>query len=192
MLAGRDERLPLGPAADGAGDVQARGRRGPAREDEALQLRQVVVERVAERLQPVDQRLLDAQPALDRERHAEVGADVEELVLDPAERLAQLQRALAREDDAEERVELVDRAVRGDPGVELRDAGAVAERGLARVAAAGVDARQSDRLVGGAGHGGQPTRPAATIPTPVQPRARRGCRGRSRAAGSRSCPRRSP
>ena len=45
---------------------------------------QRLVERVAERLERVDHRLLDPQPALDRERHAEVGADVEELVLDPS------------------------------------------------------------------------------------------------------------
>ena len=71
---------------------------------------------------------------------------------------SQLRRAVAREDDAEQRVELVGRAVRGDPRIELRDARAVAERGLPRVAAARVDARQANRLVGGAGHGRQPTR----------------------------------
>ena len=50
------------------------------------------------------------------------------------------------------RVQLVDRAVRGDPGVELRHARAVAERGLARVAAARVDLRQPNRLVALARH----------------------------------------
>ena len=63
------------------------------------------------------------------------------------ERLAQRVRQLAGEHDPERRVELVDGAERADPAVELRDARAVAERGLARVAAARVDPRQPDRLV---------------------------------------------
>ena len=51
------------------------------------------------------------------------------------------------------RVQLVDGAERGDPAVELRHARPVAEAGLAPVAAARVDARQPDGLVGLARHG---------------------------------------
>ena len=61
--------------------------------------------------------------------------------------------APAGEHETDGRVELVDGAVRGDALVELRHARAVAERRLARVAAARVDLRQPDRLVAVARHG---------------------------------------
>ena len=77
------------------------------------------------------------RPRLRRERNGEVGAEVEELVLDPVE--------AAR--PADERVELVDVAHRGDARVELRDPRAVAEARLPLVPAARVDARQADGLV---------------------------------------------
>ena len=127
--------------------MQARGRLGPARQHEAPQLGKLGVEVVAPLLEPVDHRLLDTEPVGDAPGHGEVGADVEELVLDPRQRLAQTLRHVAGEDDAERGVELVDGAERADPAVELGDAGAVAERGLAAVAAARVDPRQPDGLV---------------------------------------------
>ena len=52
-------------------------------------------------------------------RDREVGTDVEELVLDASERRSKLLRAGARENDAEQRVELVRRTEGGDPGVQL-------------------------------------------------------------------------
>ena len=131
---------------------QRRGR-GAAWEDEALQLRQRLVEGVAEPLQVVDHRLLDAQPSLDLKRDAEVGPDVEELVLDPFQRSSHVRRAVGREHDAEERVQLVGSPERGDARVELRDPRAVAERRLPRVTATRVDARETDGLVGSTGHG---------------------------------------
>ena len=80
-----------------------RGRGGRAAgQHEARQLRQVVVEAVAELLERVDRRLLDPQPTLDPDRDAEIGADVEQLVLDPRERLDERGRAVAGEDDAEQ------------------------------------------------------------------------------------------
>jgi hypothetical protein len=51
------------------------------------------------------------------------------------------------EHDAERRVQLVDRPERADAAVQLRHARAVAEGGLASVAAAGVDPRQPNGLV---------------------------------------------
>ena len=71
---------------------------------------------------------------------------------DPRQRRSQIRRAVAREDDTEERVQLVGRAVGPDAHVELGDPRAVAERGLASVTAACVDPRQANGLIGGAGH----------------------------------------
>src|SRR5439155_24326003 len=145
------ERVPLGAAADGAGDVQAGGELGAAREDEALQLRQRLVERVAEPLELVHQRLRRPEAALDLDGHREVGPDVEQLVLDPLERIAKRRREVRRRERvAELRVELVDGAEGGEACVELRDPRAVAETRLARVSAARVDARETDGLVGAA------------------------------------------
>src|SRR5205814_5120484 len=113
------------------------------REDEAPELLERRVRLVAVGLEPVDVVLCDAQlPVARRKRDREVGAQVEELVLESLEARARLDPG-----PAEQRVQLVDGAVRLDERIELRDAGAVAERGLAGVAAAGVDARQAHRLV---------------------------------------------
>jgi hypothetical protein len=121
---------------------------GAAREHEALQLRQLGVVLVAERLELVDHRLRRAEAVVGAcERDGEVGADVEELVLHALERRAQRVRQLAGKDDAEQRVQLVDDPVRADARVELRRARAVAEARLARVAATRVDLRQADGLV---------------------------------------------
>ena len=133
--------------------MEPRGRRAPAREDEAAQLGQLLVEAVAVALERVHLLLRDPQPPVaGAVRHGEVGADVEELVLDALERRAQRGRELAGERDAELRVQLVDGAERADPAVELRGPAAVAEARLARVAAARVDPGQADGLVAAA-HG---------------------------------------
>ena len=87
-------------------------------------------------LEPVDILLLDLEAGAVRPR--EIRTDVEELVLDP------FQAGGAPADDG---VELVDVAERGDARIELRDARAVAEARLPRVAAARVDLRQADGLV---------------------------------------------
>ena len=82
-----------------------------------------------------------------------------------------LRRAVAGEHDADRGVHLVDRAEGGDARVELRDAGAVAERGLPRVAAARVDLRQPDGLVSLARHARtleRVIRRARTMPTPTR------------------------
>src|SRR5439155_8950633 len=84
----RRQRLALDTAADRARDVQARRRLRPAGQDEALQLGQAVVPFVARVLEPLDLRLLDTEPSLDVDGDAEVGAKVEELVLDALEQAA--------------------------------------------------------------------------------------------------------
>ena len=101
----------------------------------------------------VDLLLRDAQPAFLLERHGEIGAEVEELVLDADEHLANRTAHTPGEHEPESRVQLVDGPVGGDPRVELRYARAVAERRLAGVAAACVDLRQPYRLVALARHG---------------------------------------
>src|SRR6185437_6274169 len=69
---------------------------------------------------------------------AEIGAEVEELVLDAAEHRI-LVAARVQPSEAERGVRLVDRAVGLDPERLLWHARAVAERSLALVAAARVD-----------------------------------------------------
>ena len=81
-------------------------------------------------------------------RDAEVGAEVEEVVLDVAQpRRVGLGEPVDGERDADLRVQLVDGAVGLDARIGLRDAAHVAEVGLAVVAQAGVDAGEVD------GHG---------------------------------------
>ena len=94
----------------------------------------------------------DAEAVGNAEGHADVGADVEELVLHALEHRAQRVRERRSEREADLGVQLVDRSVRGDQGIALRGPRAVAERGLAEVTAARVDPRQPDRLVALARH----------------------------------------
>ena len=102
----------------------------------------------------VDLLLGDAQPVRrDAVRDGEVGAEVEQLVLDARRAPAALSVEVAGEHEPDLRVELVDRrrrrAIRQSS---FDDARAVAEARLALVAAARVDPRQADRLVALAGH----------------------------------------
>lgn len=123
-----------------------------AREDEALELGEPGVEAVALGLQRVDLSLCDPKAILPLQRNREVGSEIEELVLDPRERFAKCGRALRREREPHEGIQLVHGSEGADAGVELGDTRAVAERRLARVAAAGVDLRQPDRFVALAWH----------------------------------------
>ena len=77
--------------------------------------------------------------------HGEVGAEVEEVVLDVrrASRRTPSGSSSVR-DDAEHGAELVDGAVRHDPRIVLRHAAAVAEARLAEIAAARVDPIELD------------------------------------------------
>jgi CheY-like chemotaxis protein len=152
-LTGSLEDVALGPPADGSRDVQRRGQPTPARQDEALELGQTGVEPVAIRFQRVHLSLADTEPVGDTERDADVGTDVEELVLDPPENGSHLFRELAREREAQQGVDLVDRPERGDSAVELGYAAPVSEARLSAVAPARVDARQTNRFVCLARHG---------------------------------------
>ena len=112
-----------------------------------MQRRELGVDLVAGLLQPGG--LLGRQPqprAVAAVRDADVGADVEQVVLDPAQEPGEpLREARQRERDAELRVELVHRPVRLDPRVRLGHPAHVAEVGLAVVAQARVDAGEVDR-----------------------------------------------
>ena len=69
---------------------------------------------------------------------AQIGAEVEQVVLDPRQHRVRLVRRV-QPGQPDRGVGLVDRAVGGDAGGVLGDPRAVAERGAALIAAAGVD-----------------------------------------------------
>ncbi len=124
MLHGRGlERGELGAAAHRTRDVDASGCFRSSGENEALQLGQHRVVLVAERLEAIDHRLGDTEALVGpREGNGEVGAEVEELVLDALEHRPQVRGKVGhREREAEQRVELVDDAVGLDAEIELRD-----------------------------------------------------------------------
>ena len=97
------ERLSLGAPAHRARDVEPRGSLAATGKHEALELGELRVEAVAVDLERVDLLLRRAQPPFVLERHREIGAEVEELVLDADEHVADVVRALSRDDDAEQR-----------------------------------------------------------------------------------------
>ena len=146
---------PLGTAYDGARDVEVGGAGRPAVEDERAQRGQRLVVVVAPGLEPVDVVLLDPQRRVLRvrdDRGAEVGADVEEVVLHAGEhRDDVVLEAAVGEGHADVGVALVDAGVGLEAQVGLRGLAHVAEPGAAGVAGAGVDARQVD-------HAAEPSR----------------------------------
>jgi hypothetical protein len=150
---------PLRSPADGPREIEAGGQLAPTGQHERLERLEGRVGRIAFGLEALDELLRDPEPtAAAHRRRGEIGTEVEELVLNPAQGLG---RALDGERPAEERVELVDLAHRLDPRVGLRDAAPVAEARLARIAAAGVDPCQPDRLVAFAAHVASPVRARA-------------------------------
>ena len=96
MLRRRLERLALGSPAHGARDVEPRSGLRSARQHEALELGKIGVEAVAVGLERVDLLLRRTQPPLQLERDGEIGAEIEELVLDAREHVPQLGRGSPR------------------------------------------------------------------------------------------------
>ena len=89
------DRVPLGPPAGGAGHVQRGGRGRAAGQHEALQRRERVAVVVAGGFQRDHVLGCDAQPALavtalGIERHRQIGAQVEQIVLDAAQQVGHL------------------------------------------------------------------------------------------------------
>ena len=116
----RGDRIALGAAAGRAGDVQTRGALGAAGKDEALQHRQVGVEVVAQSLQAIDRSLVDTQPVADTERDTEVAPTSKSSfwILSSGARRRSAASAPART-TPDRGVQLVDRAERADPAIEL-------------------------------------------------------------------------
>ncbi len=133
----------LGPAYDGAGDVELGGAGRAAVEDERPQRRQVLVVVVAPGLEAVDVLLLDPQRrelGVLHDGRAEVGADVEQVVLHVYQDGADVLLQVVRQRDPELRVRLVHVGVGVQPRVVLGRDAHVAEPRLAAVTRACVDA----------------------------------------------------
>jgi len=162
----RRQRLTLGAAAGRPRHVESCSEFASARKHEALELREVGIELVAVALEGIHLLLRDTEARVLLHRDREVGAEIEEFVLDAAEHSAHVVRAIDRQSEADGRVQLIDGPVRCDPRIELRDARPVAERRLSCVTPSGVDLGQPDRLVAIAGHarrlGGVDVRPLRT------------------------------
>src|SRR5262245_6292493 len=122
----------------------------PARQDERLERRKLLIEAVNLALKPRHLRLADSQPRAARPLadfrwHAEIGPDVEQIILDARERrieCAITYHMQAR--DADHGVDLIERAIGLDAQVEFLAPLAGAERRGAVIAAAGIDPVEDD------------------------------------------------
>src|SRR5213078_2300361 len=147
--------LALRAAADGARLVEERVDSAAAGERERLERLEVLLAVVHEALERRDLRLahLEHPLVLRLRRRGELAAEVEQLVLDSPQHLVEPAVVLAlgqtlrveRADEADDRVQLVDRPVGDDPRRVLGHALAAHQPGLAVVAEARVDARDADR-----------------------------------------------
>src|SRR5690349_11650778 len=85
-LARRGDRLALGPADDGAGEMKVGAALAAARKDEASERLEMLVHLVYLALEPVDLRLDDPEHRLARAEilagRREVGAEIEQFILD--------------------------------------------------------------------------------------------------------------
>jgi hypothetical protein len=106
-----------------------------ARQDELLERRQVAIQ--------VIQQILEASHLGFRQdnaiRHTQFAAQIEELVLNLAQRLLNGFRQVMRQQQAEDAIQFIHRPEGFYPGTVLGDARAIAQTGRAVVASAGVD-----------------------------------------------------
>jgi hypothetical protein len=117
--------------------------RGASRQNERLQRRKGGVEIVDLLFDPGDLRVGDGQPRAARPlfREAEIGLDVEQVVLDARQRAVERRVGGAMQpDQADGRIDLIQGSVGGDAQVVFLAPLAAAERSGAVVAGAGVDA----------------------------------------------------
>jgi phage FluMu protein Com len=150
LVASQRDGCALGPPANGARQVQIRGGGRSAGHDEAVQGRQGRIEPVDGRFQPGDLFGRYAQMAAGRflgfHGPAQIGAHVEEVVLNAAQQLSIPGRRLLHrpvgQEYAQDRIEFVHFAVRYDTGVILGDTAAIAQTRFAVIAALGVNPRQ--------------------------------------------------
>jgi A/G-specific adenine glycosylase len=150
VLDGRLERHhpALRPATDGSREVQRSPGGSATGQDETAQRRKLGLETIDQRLQSrdirlTDRRLCDTVCYLVR-RVGEQRAQREQVALDATELLIELAVAERRPRETDPGVQLVDLAVRVDPGVILSDPRAVEERRLAGIASARVDFHRSN------------------------------------------------
>src|SRR5271165_3168762 len=138
----------LGPPRYRASEMEVGGGRRPARQDKRVERPQRRVYRVALAFEALDLGRGDAQCSSRASalfRGAQVGAEVEEVVLNAAEHFV-CRRIGMQPGDSDRRICFVDGAIGGDAQCVLRDARTVAERGLAGITAARIDPSQSNHL----------------------------------------------
>ncbi len=135
LVPGHGHERALRAPADGAGEVGKRRGAGAAGQDEFLEGREVRVEGGHRRLEALDVRVAHHRVAGD----GEFAPEVEKVVLNAVEQVADRVGHRLGEQDAEGGVELVDVAQGGDPRAVLGDARAVREAGLSLVAGPGGD-----------------------------------------------------
>ena len=131
--------------------MQIGRRRRPARQDERVERPEPGIHPVDLAFEPRHLRRNNAQCPLPRRapavfRGAEVGAEIEQIVLDARQhciRIGIRRRTHMQPRQPDRGIGLIDRAERLDPERLLWHARAVAERGLARVAAPCVDAGEA-------------------------------------------------
>ena len=136
----------FGPPRDGAGHVQMRCRRRAARQHKTGQWRKPLIHCVDLALQPFHlgggdpQRILRLPAVF---RHAQVGAQVEQVVLDAPQHgvhaALRVQAFGGNSGDADGGIGLVHRADGGDAQAGLGNPAAVAQPGFALISAARID-----------------------------------------------------
>ena len=118
-------------------------------QDEGGEGLEIGVETIDFGFEPLDLRCRDAERIRALAGRAEIGAEVEKIVLDARQHLVHLTLGM-EPSQADSGVGLVDRAISGDAEIVLGEAGPIAKRGLALIAAAGVDLGELDhRCLGG-------------------------------------------
>ena len=132
--------------------MQIGRRRAAARQHERFQRRKLVIEPVDFAFEPIDLRLRHRQPRATRAfalaGRAQIGADVEQIVLDARQRGIEHSIAAGMQPrDADRRIGLVERAVGGDAQIVFLAPLAGAEPGGAVVAGAGIDLVEHDHSV---------------------------------------------
>ncbi len=125
--------------------MELRGAARAAGEDEAAQVLQILIHPVDLALEPIDLRGHDAQRALYPFGGGEIGAEIEQFVLDAAEHGPRRLVPDRRQSGADRRIRLIDVADRGHARIGLGDARAVDKPGVAGVAGAGVDLVEPDQ-----------------------------------------------
>src|ERR1051326_8877307 len=143
---------PFGAPGDGTREVQMGGGGLAAGQHERAQGPKLRVEAVDLALEPLGLGIDDGEPlaarALALAGRREIGAEIEQVVLDARQHRVDFRIAARVEtDEPDHGVELVDRAVGGDPQIVFRAPLAAAERGGAVVAGSRVDAVEHDHGV---------------------------------------------